>query len=117
MNRPVYVITHNGLRIMKRFYMSKTVWFKGCVWITSVIDGQAFMSIHDTGDDSNKGGDHYRERFRFEHAVQIKELRDQSLREEEEKKAKEGVLIHDITAESKQIIKETSRLTAEDLKD
>lgn len=81
-------------------------WDKGWVFLLSVIDTYAIWSTHKTGDDVNKGGNHYASIFQAQHDEQIDELFEKAMREEEMKTAAEGVIIDDQTEESGNILKQ-----------
>lgn len=103
------------MKVQKNFFMRKAFWHKGWVWLFSTVDGYSLGTEHETGDDKNKGGAHYAQRFRHEHEIKLQEMYNQAVREEAAAIATEGMIIDDVTTESKQIIKQTSRLQPGDL--
>ena len=109
-----FVTTSAGMKVMKQFYMSRTFWHKGWVWIWSVVEGYALASEHNTGDSKNMGGNYYRGKYQLEHDKQIKEKYDQATKEENLLLTKEGVVIEDITEESRLLLKETAKLKPSD---
>lgn len=110
-----YITTCTGMKIQENFFMRKTFWHKGWVWIFSVVDGYSLGTEHETGDETNKGGRHYVQRFRHEHEVKLQEIYNQAIREEAAALAQEGKIIDDVTTESKQILNQTNRLQPGDL--
>lgn len=115
MTKPVYVVTSNGLKVLKRFYMSKCMFYKGVVYILSVVEGNAFWTTHQTEDIVNRRSEVYIPMFKQDHAIQLQHLYNQMKQEETEGVKAQKISIDDRTSESKFIIDQSSRLTPEDL--
>lgn len=82
----------------------KAFWHKGWVFLFSIVETYGIWSTHNTGDDENKGGNHYAQRFQEDHDAQIDDLHSKAIREEELKIQQEGFEVDDRTDESRIIL-------------
>lgn len=75
---------------MGKYKVEKSGWHKGWVWLFSRVENNVFSSVHQTGDNEDKGRTHYAQRFQKEHDEQIEGFIAQSAREDAEWLVKNG---------------------------